>query len=233
MPDEPTDDYYVLLGVKADADEQELRRAWRRLAVRYHPDRAGDVATRIFQQISAAYAVLSDPLARAAYDRRRRGAPAAPSRATTAAPAASTSSPPARSSAPAVMLSRLTGALATLLACGAAQIGEDDPPGVITLVLNQAEAAQGGMVRVSLPVDLWCPNCTTMTADGVTQPRPASVTCARCGGRRTVEELYSAWLAIRPGVTPGEELQPSAELPGMVQPIRFRVQFTQPRHPPH
>ena len=65
------DDYYALLGIDAEADGAELRRAWRRLALRWHPDRAGPGATATFQKILAAYTVLSDPVARAAYDRRR------------------------------------------------------------------------------------------------------------------------------------------------------------------
>src|SRR4051812_30080374 len=65
------DDYYALLEVQAGADGEALRLAWRRLAARWHPDRAGTAATARFQQLSAAYTVLSDPIARAAYDRRR------------------------------------------------------------------------------------------------------------------------------------------------------------------
>src|SRR3954471_9293709 len=71
MPVRPSDDYYALLGVEANADDDALRRAWRQLAARWHPDRAGAAATATFQQLSAAYTVLSDPAARAAYDRRR------------------------------------------------------------------------------------------------------------------------------------------------------------------
>jgi len=69
------DDYYGLLGIDAAADGAELRRAWHRLALRWHTDRAGPGAKARFQKILAAYMVLSDPVDRAAYD-RRRGAPA-------------------------------------------------------------------------------------------------------------------------------------------------------------
>jgi curved DNA-binding protein CbpA len=58
------DDYYQLLGIGPNAAHAELRRAWRRLALRWHPDRAGSSATAIFQKIQAAYAVLSDPISR-------------------------------------------------------------------------------------------------------------------------------------------------------------------------
>ena len=66
-----TEDYYVLLGVDAGADGVALRRAWRKLALQWHPDHAGPAGTAIFQKIFAAYTVLADPVARAAYDRRR------------------------------------------------------------------------------------------------------------------------------------------------------------------
>jgi hypothetical protein len=213
MPSPLADDYYALLGVHEGADGEELRRAWRQLALRWHPDRAGDVAKATFQRISAAYAVLSDPIARAAYDRRRR--PAEPAGTSAPRSAAATSPPPraARRPAPAVMLSRLSGPLASLMACGVARL---DEPGFITLMLREDEAAQGGMATVSLHVELWCPDC-------VAQPRAAG--CVRCGGTRTVDELFSAWLAVPPGVTAGEVLTPSVELPGMVEPVRFRVRL--------
>jgi hypothetical protein len=220
MPSSLADDYYALLGVQEGADDEELRRAWRQLALRWHPDRAGDGATATFQKLSVAYAVLSDPIARAAYDRRRRAAePArasAPRSAAAASPPPRAAQPPARAArppAPAIMLSRLSGSLASLMACGVARL---DEPGFITLVLRKDEAAQGGMATVSLQVELWCPDCAA-------RERPAG--CESCGGTRTVRELFSAWLAVPPGVTSGEVLAPSVELPGMVEPVRFRVRL--------
>ena len=111
------------------------------------------------------------------------------------------------------MLSRLCRPLGLLLTCGAARL---DEPGFITLVLRHAEAAQGGMITIPMRVDVWCPECAK---------RPGSTGCARCGGRRMAEELYSAWLAIPPGVTAGEVFTPSADLPGMVEPVRFRIRL--------
>ena len=211
MPSPPTDDYYALLGVHEGADGEELRRAWRQLASRWHPDRAGDGATATFQQLSAAYAVLSDPVARAAYDRRRRAPEPAGASGPTSAAAPSPPPRAARPPAPGVLLTRISGALATLMACGVAR---DDEPGFITLVLRADEAAQGGMATVSMPVDLWCPGCAA-------QERSAG--CPTCGGTRRVRELFSAWLAVPTGVTSGEVLAPSVELPGMVEPVRFRI----------
>src|SRR5438045_6412654 len=64
----PADDYYARLGVSRSASPGELRRAYRLLALRWHPDRAGAASTVLFQQISEAYQVLSDAGKRAAYD---------------------------------------------------------------------------------------------------------------------------------------------------------------------
>ncbi|MGE3541654.1 MAG: DnaJ C-terminal domain-containing protein [Candidatus Tectimicrobiota bacterium] len=62
-------DYYAILGVPRDADEQTIKRAFRKLAFTYHPDRnkEPEAETR-FKEISEAYAVLSDPEKRAAFD---------------------------------------------------------------------------------------------------------------------------------------------------------------------
>src|SRR4051812_35924571 len=67
----PGFDYYAVLGVGAGATAAELRRSYRILALRFHPDRAGVASTPAFQRISEAYQTLSDPAARAIYDRWR------------------------------------------------------------------------------------------------------------------------------------------------------------------
>jgi curved DNA-binding protein CbpA len=173
----PPDDCYALLGVDPDADRAAVRRAWRLLALRWHPDRAGVAATATFQRIQAAYVVLADPLARAAYDRLR-----------------GTAMPSGRRT-PGAMLARLCGPLNALVACGIARVVDDD---LIELVLLADEAAQGGMVTISMRVRVRA-------------------------GAGTSDELYSAWLAIPPGVTDGTMLAPTVLLRGMVRPLRFRI----------
>lgn len=71
-------DYYGTLGLGPEASEEDVRKAYRRLALQWHPDRnAGDPrAGERFKEISEAYAVLVDPVKRREYDRARQiGAP--------------------------------------------------------------------------------------------------------------------------------------------------------------
>jgi len=64
-------DYYEVLGVQRDADDQALKSAYRKLAHQHHPDKnPGDRAAEDkFKELTEAYAVLSDPEKRARYDR--------------------------------------------------------------------------------------------------------------------------------------------------------------------
>jgi molecular chaperone DnaJ len=63
-------DYYDLLGIPRGATADEVKRAFRRLAMQYHPDRNPELgAEEKFKEINEAYEVLSDPERRGAYDR--------------------------------------------------------------------------------------------------------------------------------------------------------------------
>src|SRR6185437_6349136 len=71
LPTQVKRDYYEVLGVSRSCTEQELKSAYRKLAMQYHPDRnPGDqAAEEKFKEASEAYSVLSDENKRAQYDR--------------------------------------------------------------------------------------------------------------------------------------------------------------------
>lgn len=64
-------DYYDLLGISSDASDEEIRKAYRKLAVKYHPDKNPDnkEAEEKFKEISHAYEILNDKNKRSQYDR--------------------------------------------------------------------------------------------------------------------------------------------------------------------
>lgn len=67
-------DYYEIMGLSRDASKEEVRRTYRRLARKYHPDvsKEADAEAR-FKELGEAYEVLKDPEKRAAYDRLGQG----------------------------------------------------------------------------------------------------------------------------------------------------------------
>ncbi|MDO4891534.1 MAG: DnaJ domain-containing protein, partial [Coriobacteriaceae bacterium] len=62
----PSKNYYDVLGVKRDAAQDEIKKAFRKLAAKYHPDAGGDEAK--FKEVSEAYNTLSDEQKRREYD---------------------------------------------------------------------------------------------------------------------------------------------------------------------
>merc|ERR1712183_703376 len=66
---EPLPDYYAMLNVSHDASMKQIKRSFRKLAMDFHPDKnKTDGAQIVFQELSEAYSILSDPLKKIEYD---------------------------------------------------------------------------------------------------------------------------------------------------------------------
>ena len=63
-------DYYAVLGLEKGASDDEIKRAFRKLAIKYHPDKnqGNKEAEEKFKDINEAYQILSDPEKKARYD---------------------------------------------------------------------------------------------------------------------------------------------------------------------
>ena len=65
---DPKVDYYKILGVASSSQEQDIKKAYYKLAQKYHPDKNEGKTDEKFKEISNAYGVLSDPEIRKNYD---------------------------------------------------------------------------------------------------------------------------------------------------------------------
>lgn len=197
------EDHYALLGVPRSATAAELRRAYRLLALKLHPDRAGYGSTVLFQRVAEAYRVLSDPGARAAYDRRLRDAEAPPA-------SANRQGRPMRRDD---LMARLSGPLEVLLGRSAARRGTD---GVIELLLSQAEARAGGTAALEVPVEVTCPTCSGVAAHH-------RVWCQRCEYAGSIVDVVAIAVRIPAAVSDRTGYVFPTDPTGMMPPLRVRV----------
>ena len=165
-------DFYDTLGVKKGAYEEEIKKAYRKLARKWHPDaNAGDPqAEERFKEIQEAYSVLSDPEKRRQYDSGGMfgGGPGGGVRFDPS------------------MFRGGMGSFGDIISDlfgrgggggGAARVAGRDLETEVRLSFDQA--MRGTDVSVSVPTEAPCPTCHGSGAKPGTSP----VTCPRCGGR--------------------------------------------------
>ncbi len=206
------DDHYAVLGLTPTVGVAEIRRAFRLLALRHHPDRAGPEATATFQRIAEAYRVLSDPGLRSDYDAGRPISPhaGAPGSADgRAAPGHATARPGE------TLILRLCGTLDALVDRGIVRVRRG---GVLELFVRPDEARLGGVSAIQTPLTVTCPTCGGIAG-------PATVWCRRCQFAGSVVEHVTLCVPIPLGAADGLtfnlELDRFADLPPMT--VRLRV----------
>src|SRR5687767_3283529 len=196
-----TKDYYLILGVSRGENVRGIQDAFRELAKRYHPDRAGPGATPRFQDIQEAYEVLSDPEKRSRYnhqldedDIRVESRPD---------PIFSRPPPGPR---PEPLIPRRRSVLRDFetIRPGFEPLferfvrnftGENRPKGErlealnVELLLSPEEAARGVTVPVGVPAFYRCPQCAGSGRDWL-------FPCLDCHGQGTIEEEETVRIRI-------------------------------------
>ncbi len=198
----PTRNYYVVLGIPESEPVDGVRRAFRELARRYHPDRAGTHSTPFFQEIVTAYRTLADPQRRASYDaglHAGQGPPRAAPRPwpdVPAEPLVSQRSNMRRDVRTVWPKDDFFDQVRRDFLAGEPPHPSPMQPLRLELVLSLADALQGGHVDLRIPVHHPCHACRGC---GVL----AGFVCDRCGGGGLVAREEPVLLRVPAGVRDG------------------------------
>ncbi|MBI4933130.1 MAG: molecular chaperone DnaJ [Actinobacteria bacterium] len=181
-------DYYKVLGVKDDASQKEITKAYRKMARESHPDThpGDDAAEDRFKEVSAAYDVLGDESKRKEYDEVRRLGPAAGGFGGFGGQGA----PPGGFNFN-VGADGLGDVLGQMFGRGRRGGGASAAAGPqrgadveAVLTLSFLDAARGLTTTLHLTADAQCSTCNGSGAKPGTQPK----VCSQCGGRGVVDD---------------------------------------------
>ncbi len=198
--------YYTILGVNERAATEEIKRAYRRLARKYHPDVAGDPGcVSAFREVREAYETLSDEGRRCRYaerlDAARRAAQPVPSRHER--PARGGSGPrDADSYGPGWLMDEIgidfPSIAETVERIRRTFAGSDDEraPLRAEILVTAREASEGVEVPLDVPVSGMCPDCGGRGEDW------AGI-CIGCGGRGEASLRYRVRVSLPAGVADG------------------------------
>ena len=186
-------DYYEVLGVARSADDKALKAAFRKLAMRYHPDRnQGDAeAEHKFKEVNEAYEVLREPQKRAAYDRFGHAAFEGGRGGPGAGPGFGTDFASAMSD----IFEEVFGGRAGPRAGGGGRARGADLR--YNLEVSLEDAFTGKTVEISVPSSATCDVCEGSGAKPGTQP----VTCNTCAGSGRIRVAQGFFTLERTCVT--------------------------------
>jgi molecular chaperone DnaJ len=193
-------DFYQVLGVPDSANQDDIKKAYRRLAKQYHPDANPNnpKAAERFKEISEAHTVLSDSEKRAQYDRMRRyGAFDGAGRGARPGSSGGRAGPRSAGAADEGMDFSDFGGLGDIFSSIFGR-GRREEPAAETLEtvveIPFRVAVLGGKVPVTLAMNETCPTCTgSGGAPGATWS-----TCPECGGRGTISFGQGGFSVSRP-----------------------------------
>ncbi|MEW5984018.1 MAG: DnaJ domain-containing protein [Acidobacteriota bacterium] len=177
--------HYDVLGVSRDASLADIRRAYRRLAHRCHPDIAPRADPARFRSIREAYEVLSDDTRRRAYD-RHLAAPAVPVRVETAS----------FGDEIAIDFPSVSSLVCRIWSAFAGQV-EQPVPLSAEIELTREEASRGARVPLAVPLRTVCAACAGRGEIWLE-------VCRRCAGRGERTVRHRVTVVLPPGMTGGE-----------------------------
>jgi len=186
-------DYYDVLGVSPDAGAEEIKRAYRQLARRYHPDISGDDRATAFLEISRAFEVLTDPARRRRYDEQHLRRGSVEQGSNWFADEIAVDFPSVAS-----VLDRMRDAFFSA-----------DPAVTLSaeMVLTPREAFDGVTVPLDVPLRRTCRRCGG-------RGEIWSEWCAFCGGLGEVADAHSVRVRVPPGTRAGTRFRFSLMPPG-------------------
>ena len=184
-------DYYDVLGVGADAGADEIKRAYRQLARRYHPDISGDDRTAAFLEVARAYEVLTNPNRRRSYDASLRDRT---SRINWLADEVAIDFPSVSSVLDGMRHSFFGSVPNARLAA--------------VVELTPQEAFWGALVPLQIPLQTTCTGCGG-------RGEVWDESCVACAGTGETIADYPLRLRIPPGARPGSRFRFSVTPPGM------------------
>jgi len=181
-------DYYEILGVSRDASPEEIKRAYRRQARKYHPDVAGPEAEDKFKDVGRAYEVLSDPQKRQLYDLGGESALGGGGGASAAGGFGGFAD----------IFETFFGAAAGGPSRGPAPRGRRGQDALVRLEIDLHDAVFGAEHEIHVDTAVRCATC-----DGrCTRPGTSVETCVVCQGRGSVQRVARSFLGNVMTTTP-------------------------------